>query len=45
MLFRSPILMVNSERLNFVRNEKDLDLLVQRIAAMRGGREFFNLGD
>ena len=41
----SPILMVNSERLNFVRNEKDLDLLVQRIAAMRGGREFFNLGD
>jgi deoxyguanosine kinase len=41
----SPILIVNSERLNFVRNEKDLDLLIERIAAMRGGREFFNLGE
>ncbi len=41
----SPILIVNSERLNFVRSEKDLDLLIERIAAMRGGREFFNLGE
>jgi deoxyguanosine kinase len=41
----SPVLIVNSERLNFVRNEKDLDLLIERIAAMRGGREFFNLGE
>jgi len=41
----SPILIVNSERLNFVRNEKDLDLLIERVAAMRGGREFFNLGE
>jgi deoxyguanosine kinase len=40
-----PILIVNSERLNFVRNERDLDLLVERIGAMRGGREFFNLGE
>jgi deoxyguanosine kinase len=40
-----PVLIVNSERLNFVKREQDLDLLVQRIASMRGGREFFNLGD
>lgn len=41
----APILIVNSERLNFVRNDSDLDLLVERIGAMRGGREFFNLGE
>ena len=40
-----PILIVTSERLNFVRNDSDLDLLIERIAAMRGGREFFNLGE
>jgi deoxyguanosine kinase len=40
-----PVLIVNSERLNFVKREQDLDLLVQRIGSMRGGREFFNLGD
>jgi hypothetical protein len=36
---------VNSERLNFVRDEKDLDLLIERVGAMRGGREFFNWGE
>ncbi|MFM9968118.1 MAG: deoxynucleoside kinase [Burkholderiales bacterium] len=41
----APILIVNSERLNFVRNDKDLDLLIERIGAMRGGREFFNMGE
>jgi len=41
----SPILIVNSERLNFVKEDKDLDLLLQRMEAMRGGREFFNLAD
>lgn len=40
-----PVLIVNSERLNFVKNDKDLELLVQRIATLRGGREFFNLGE
>lgn len=40
-----PVLIVNSERLNFVNREQDLDLLLERIAAMRGGREFFNLGE
>ena len=40
-----PVLIVNSERLNFVNREQDLDLLLERIAAMRGGREFFILGE
>jgi len=38
----SPLLMVNSERLNFVDNASHLDLLLERMSAMRGGREFFN---
>lgn len=40
-----PILIVNSERLNFVKNDGDLDILIERIASMRGGREFFNVGE
>jgi deoxyadenosine/deoxycytidine kinase len=38
----SPLLIVNSERLNFVDTPAHLDLLVERMDAMRGGREFFN---
>ena len=38
----SPMLIVNSERLNFVDSAEHLDLLIERIEAMRGGREFFN---
>ncbi len=38
----SPLLIVNSERLNFVEVPEHLDLLVERVEAMRGGREFFN---
>jgi deoxyguanosine kinase len=41
----SPILIVNSERLNFIKQEGDLDLLLGRIEGMRGTREFFNFGD
>jgi len=41
----SPVLIVNSERLNFVHQDSDLDLLLERVGAMRGGREFFNWGD
>lgn len=41
----SPLLIVNSEHLNFVEVAQDFDLLLARIAAMRGGREFFNRGD
>lgn len=40
----SPLLIVNSDRLNFVESQDDLALLVERIGAMRGPREFFNLG-
>ena len=36
------LLIVNSERLNFVDVPEHLDLLVERIGALRGGREFFN---
>ena len=38
----TPLLIVNSERLNFVDNSEHLDLLIERMQAMRGGREFFN---
>lgn len=38
----SPLLIVNSERLNFVDVPEHLDLLIERITSMRGGREFFN---
>ena len=40
----SPILVVNSDRFDFVDTPGHLDLLVERIGAMRGGREFFNRG-
>ena len=41
----APVLIVNSEHLNFVDTPADFDLLLQRIAAMRGNREFFSLGE
>ena len=41
----SPLLMVNSENLNFVDEPKDFELLLERIAGLRGGREFFSRGE
>ena len=41
----SPVLIVNTERLNFVDSSADLELLIVRLTEMRGGREFFNFGD
>jgi len=41
----APVLIVNSDYLNFVDQPGDLDLLLERIHAMRGPREFFNLGN
>ena len=38
----SPLLMVNSDRLNFVDVPAHLDLLLERMNGMRGGREFLN---
>ena len=40
----APVLMVNSENLNFVEREADFELLVSRMRGMRSKREFFNLG-
>ncbi|MGH8738992.1 MAG: deoxynucleoside kinase [Burkholderiales bacterium] len=40
----SPVLIVNSEKLNFAQRDADLELLVERIRGMKSRREFFNLG-
>jgi deoxyadenosine/deoxycytidine kinase len=40
----APVLIVNSENLNFVERDSDFELLVSRVRAMRTRREFFNLG-
>ncbi|HKA43331.1 MAG TPA: deoxynucleoside kinase [Burkholderiales bacterium] len=40
----APLLIVNSENLNFVDQPGDFDLLLRRISAMRGPREFFSMG-
>jgi deoxyadenosine/deoxycytidine kinase len=41
----APVLIVNSEHLNFVDEKKDFDLLLSRIEQMRSPREFFNVGE
>jgi deoxyguanosine kinase len=41
----SPLLMVNAEHLNPVESSDDFELLLERIAGMRGKREFFNRGE
>lgn len=41
----APLLVVNSDNLNFVDNADDFDLLLERIGKMRGRREYFNVGD
>jgi deoxyadenosine/deoxycytidine kinase len=40
----APLLIVNSENLNFVEREADFELLVDRMRAMKSRREYFNLG-
>jgi deoxyadenosine/deoxycytidine kinase len=40
----APVLIVNSDNLNFVDEEADFALLIDRIKNMRGSREFFSLG-
>ena len=39
----APVLIVNSENLNFVAREADFELLVERMRGMKSRREFFNL--
>lgn len=41
----APVMVVNSENLNFVDTGGDFQLLVKRIEAMRGHREYFNRGE
>jgi len=41
----APVLMVNSEHLNFVDQDEDFKLLLRRIEGMRGLREFFSRGN
>jgi len=38
----SPVLIVNNEKLNIVKNHSSLDLLLNRIMQIKGQREFFN---
>jgi len=40
----APVLIVNSENLNFVERDADFDLLLGRLRAMKSRREYFNLG-
>ena len=40
----APVLIVNSENLNFVERDGDFELLVSRLRGMKSRREFFNLG-
>jgi len=41
----APVLIVNSDHLNFIDDAGDFDLLLRRIAGMRGPREFFSRGE
>ena len=40
----APVLIVNSDSLNFVARDADFELLLSRIRGMKGRREFFGLG-
>ncbi|HWA13484.1 MAG TPA: deoxynucleoside kinase [Burkholderiales bacterium] len=41
----APLLIVNSDHLNFVDDSGDFDLLLRRVMQMRGPREFFSRGE
>ena len=40
----APVMMINSENLNFVDSQEDFDLLLQQLKQMRSPREYFNRG-
>jgi len=40
----APLLIVNSENLNFVDRDADFELLLQRMRGLKGPREYFSLG-
>lgn len=41
----APLLVVNSENLNFADNEADFNMLLDRIGKMRSQREYFNVAE
>ncbi|WP_313953275.1 deoxynucleoside kinase [Accumulibacter sp.] len=41
----APVMVVNSENINFVDSDDDFQMLVKRIESMRGHREYFNRGE
>ncbi|MGG7054970.1 deoxynucleoside kinase [Nitrosomonas sp. ANs5] len=41
---QAPVMIVNSEHLNFAHSAADLDMLLGRIERMRSAREYFNVG-
>lgn len=41
----APLLIVNSDHLNFVDSREAVELLLERVASMRGPREFFSTAD
>ncbi len=42
---KAPLMIVNSEHLNPAENDGDFQLLLERLAAMRGQRAYFNRAD
>jgi len=40
----APVLIVNSDNLNFVDRDADFELLLQRMRGLKGPREYFSLG-
>jgi deoxyguanosine kinase len=40
----APVMIINSENLNFVDSQEDFDLLLMQVSQMRGPREYFNRG-
>jgi deoxyguanosine kinase len=40
----APVMIINSENLNFVDSQEDFDLLLRQVNQMRGPREYFNRG-
>ncbi len=43
--YAAPVMVVNSENLNFVDRDDDFRLLIERIETMRGQRGYFNRGE
>lgn len=41
----APVMIINSDHFNFAESDADFELLVGRLAAMHGPREFLNRGD